>query len=93
MYRILQSAIECWHTASGPLRKPFLKLASKKYVVTNVKFPVRFPEHLSFAQASVLPLACDTAMAGLYVEDFLGLKYPTVDTEPTNKTLLGKLDL
>jgi NADPH:quinone reductase-like Zn-dependent oxidoreductase len=63
--------------------------AYQKYVAVSDRQPVRIPEHISFAEAAVLPVSCDTAMAGLYVEEFLGLQYPGAGVKSTGKTLLG----
>ena len=46
------------------------------------------PDALSYHQAVVLPLALSTATAGLYQKDYLGLPYPTINSEPSGKTIL-----
>lgn len=46
------------------------------------------PDSLPYEQAVVLPLAISTAAAGLYQKDFLALPYPTINAEPSGKTIL-----
>ncbi|KAJ5688946.1 Polyketide synthase enoylreductase [Penicillium macrosclerotiorum] len=46
------------------------------------------PAEISFAQGSVLPCALSTAAAGLYQEEDLHLQYPSLNPEPSGKTLL-----
>ncbi|KAM0701082.1 hypothetical protein Q7P35_011443 [Cladosporium inversicolor] len=51
----------------------------------------KIPDSLSYSEASVLPLAIDTASAGLYgsrKDGFLGLEYPTLTPTQSGKTLV-----
>ncbi|KKY24772.1 putative zinc-binding oxidoreductase [Phaeomoniella chlamydospora] len=43
----------------------------------------KIPSWMSFSQGTVLPLAINTAVVGLYPQDALGLPYPTVLDKPT----------
>ena len=47
--------------------------AFQHFVALPEYFAVPLPDAVSFEAASVLPLACDSAMAGLFVADHLGL--------------------
>lgn len=51
--------------------------AFQAYVVVNERFCSPLPRELSFADASVLPLACTTAFLGLFGADYLALPLPT----------------
>ncbi|KAK4499172.1 hypothetical protein PRZ48_009685 [Zasmidium cellare] len=54
-------------------------------------FTAKIPDNLSYTQASVLPLALDTAGHGLYdsqEKGFLGLDYPSLNPKPSGKTIL-----
>lgn len=60
---------------------------------TNVSSAVvaKIPDSLGFAEASVLPLAINTAAAGLYQsrqDGFLGFEYPTLTPTQSGKTLV-----
>jgi NADPH:quinone reductase-like Zn-dependent oxidoreductase len=46
------------------------------------------PDSLPYENAVVLPLAISTAAAGLYQKGFLEQPYPTLDANPTGKTIL-----
>ncbi|KAL1588501.1 hypothetical protein WHR41_02817 [Cladosporium halotolerans] len=51
----------------------------------------KIPDSASFSEASVLPLALDTASAGLYgsrQNGFMGLEYPTLTPTQSGKTLV-----
>lgn len=39
------------------------------------------PENIAYTSAVVLPLAIDTASAGFYKEDYMGLAFPTTDAK------------
>jgi NADPH:quinone reductase-like Zn-dependent oxidoreductase len=43
------------------------------------------PENITFTQGVVLPLAIDTAAAGFYQKDYMGLDFPSVDSKPNSK--------
>ncbi|KAF5529006.1 zinc-binding oxidoreductase [Fusarium mexicanum] len=46
------------------------------------------PSHISFSQASVLPLALSTATIGLYRKEDLGLPLPSLNPVPTGDSIL-----
>ena len=48
----------------------------------------RIPEHISYTDAAVLPMAIDTACSGLFQSDGLNLKWPHESTEPTGKLII-----
>jgi NADPH:quinone reductase-like Zn-dependent oxidoreductase len=43
------------------------------------------PENITYTQGVVLPLAIDTAAAGFYQKDYMGLDFPSVDSKPNSK--------
>jgi NADPH:quinone reductase-like Zn-dependent oxidoreductase len=55
-------------------------------VLVNMASPI--PATLSFAAASVLPLALSTAASGLFEQDCLALERPSATPRATGKTLL-----
>lgn len=60
------------------------------YTVAREWFTTLLPEHISFEQACVLPLALLTASLGLFGKDYLGLDLPTVPKRPTPDSTHGK---
>ncbi|KAI4186743.1 MAG: hypothetical protein L6R41_003290 [Letrouitia leprolyta] len=58
------------------------------YTILRPVFTSPIPDDLSFDRASVLPLCVATAAAGLYQDHSLQLQYPSLDPQPTNKSLL-----
>lgn len=43
------------------------------------------PDNFAYTQGVVLPLAIDTAAAGFYQKDYMGLDFPTLDSKPNSK--------
>lgn len=43
------------------------------------------PENFTYTQGVVLPLAIDTAAAGFYKKDYMGLDFPSLDSKPNSK--------
>lgn len=73
-------------TFAGPDDGGF-QLYSRVEAVTTAKIP----DALAEKEASVLPLAVDTAGVGLYDskdKGFLGLQYPSLNPSPSGKTIL-----
>jgi len=65
--------------------------AFQLYSATPAAITAKIPEGTSYSQAVVLPLAIDTAAAGLYgsrEQGFLGLEYPTTTPTQSGKTLV-----
>lgn len=63
--------------------------AFQKYVILRQEAATAIPDSISFEQAAVLPLAVATAACGLFLEDQLGLRTPSVEgSETTGKTVL-----
>lgn len=60
----------------------------QSYTVVNASVTALIPEGISFADASVLPLAIDTAAVGLYASEGFGLPLPSLDPKPLNKTIV-----
>jgi NADPH:quinone reductase-like Zn-dependent oxidoreductase len=58
------------------------------YTVVLERMASPIPDTLPFEDAAVLPLAVSTAACGLFQTDQLGLRHPSVNTEPTGQTLL-----
>lgn len=72
-----------------PQQKPNVSNNSfQLYCSTQESLVAKLPEHISFAQGSVLPLALSTAACGLYQEDGLKLEYPQLSPKSTGKILL-----
>ncbi|KAI2621294.1 GroES-like protein [Hypoxylon sp. NC1633] len=60
----------------------------QNYVALEAAVVAPLPDHVSFEDASVLPLGLSTAASGLYQKDYLGLDYPSLNPKPNGKTLL-----
>jgi len=60
------------------------------YTVVREWLTTPLPEHISFEQACVLPLALLTASFGLFSKDYLGLDLPTVPARPAPTSTNGK---
>ncbi len=58
------------------------------YTVVLERLTCPIPDAMPFEDAAVLPLAVSTAACGLFQKDQLGLRYPSVDAEPTGRTVL-----
>ncbi|GAM90375.1 hypothetical protein ANO11243_084180 [Dothideomycetidae sp. 11243] len=64
------------------------KGAFQHYTCVEPLTTAKIPSGLSYAQATVLPLAICTASVGLYSPDFLGLPYPTHSPKSSGKVIL-----
>jgi NADPH:quinone reductase-like Zn-dependent oxidoreductase len=63
--------------------------AFQEYVIVRQDAATRLPDTVSFEAAAVLPLGIATAACGLFLEDKLGLRAPTIPpAPPTGKTVL-----
>jgi NADPH:quinone reductase-like Zn-dependent oxidoreductase len=63
--------------------------AFQKFVILRQEAATAMPDSISFEQAAVLPLAVATAACGLFLEDQLGLRTPSVEgSGTTGKTVL-----
>lgn len=65
--------------------------AFQLYSAAKENYAAHIPSNVSYSEASVLPLAVDTAAQGLYDKregGFLGLPYPSLDPKPIGKTIL-----
>lgn len=61
------------------------------YSATPAAITAKIPDSISFSEASVVPLALDTAAAGLYgdrQQGFMGLEKPTLTPTQSGKTLV-----
>lgn len=58
------------------------------YTVLLAHLTTVIPEHLSFEQASVLPLGLSTAACGLFQDDQLGLELPSAFPKARDKTVI-----
>ena len=54
--------------------------AFQEYVVLDHSLACKFPDGMSFADASVFPLCIATAAHGLFSKDYLGLPFPKIGT-------------
>ena len=71
------------HTPGASIGKPSMS-AFQHVVIVPESFATPVPDNVSFDAATVLPLACDTAMAGLFVPNALGLSTALLgDTDST----------
>ena len=63
--------------------------AFQHYVILRQEAAAAIPDGMSFERAAVLPLAVATAACGLFLDDQLGMRSPSVEMpEPTGKTVL-----
>ncbi len=62
--------------------------AFQQYTVVLERMASLIPDTLPFEEAAVLPLAVSTAACGLFQNDQLGLRRPSVNAEPTGETVL-----
>lgn len=62
--------------------------AFQLYTVVKQQVVTRIPDSMSFEAATTLPLGFSTAAAGLFQDDNLGLKNPTIASQKTADTLL-----
>ncbi|KAK5074504.1 hypothetical protein LTR70_010644 [Exophiala xenobiotica] len=60
----------------------------QKFSITPEAYAVPIPDHVNFEAGAVLPLSCDSAMAGLFLEDHLGLKLPAADANRKDEALV-----
>ena len=62
--------------------------AFQHYSVALERMTSQIPDSMAFEDAAVLPMAVSTASCGLFQTDFLGLRHPTTNPEPTGETVL-----
>jgi NADPH:quinone reductase-like Zn-dependent oxidoreductase len=74
-------AVACAITSNAPSEGGY-----QLYTVVREWLTTPLPEHISFEQACVLPLALITASLGLFGKEYLGLDIPTVPTTPAIST-------
>ncbi|KAG4419859.1 hypothetical protein IFR04_006991 [Cadophora malorum] len=55
------------------------------YPVLKAATVSRIPDSITFKEAAVLPLSISTAAAGLFMKSTLGLEYPSVDVETSQR--------
>lgn len=60
----------------------------QEYTAIQVVVAGHLPSNITFEEGSLLPMAVDTAAAGLYDKDLLGLQHPSLSPKPTGQTLL-----
>lgn len=48
----------------------------------------KIPDNISYAEASVFPIAVSTAIVGLYGSEYLGLPYPSLDPKDSGKVIV-----
>lgn len=58
--------------------------AFQEYLVLRRNVFSKIPESMSFERACVLPLCLSTAASGLFVDKYLGLRYPSLDNYRSN---------
>ena len=73
--------------ASSGLHKPGAG-AFQQYSLIEPVVTVPIPATMSFAEASVLPLALCTAACGLFQQDQLALQHPSLSPKPTGQTVI-----
>lgn len=57
-------------------------------VVIEPGLAAPIPDSMSYADAVVFPLGVATAASGLFQKDYLGLQHPSMEPNPTGKTIL-----
>lgn len=62
--------------------------AFQNYVVIQETFCSAIPDSMSFADASVIPLASQTAFTGLFGKQYCALQYPTVPRRSNGQAFL-----
>ena len=62
--------------------------AFQLYCATNAKGVAKLPDHVSYTQGSVLPLAISTAATALFQKDAHALSHPQIDAKPTGEVVL-----
>lgn len=62
--------------------------AFQNYVVIQETFCSAIPDDMSFADASVIPLASQTAFTGLFGKQYCALQYPTVPRKANGESFL-----
>lgn len=58
--------------------------AFQAYVAIRERFCSPIPETMTFADASVIPLGCGTALGGLFGKEYCALDYPTMPARASN---------
>ena len=58
------------------------------YSIIGPALTVPIPDSMSYAEASVLPLALCTAASGLFEQESLALQHPSVSPNPTGQTMI-----
>ncbi|ULH18307.1 zinc-binding alcohol dehydrogenase family protein (plasmid) [Deinococcus sp. KNUC1210] len=81
--RVLSLAVGTEKTRNTPAEGAF-----QAYAVVLERLTSPLPDHLSYEQAAVLPLALSTAACGLFQTDQLALQHPSATPVPTGQTLL-----
>lgn len=61
----------------------------QEYTTLPAALVAPIPKRMTFAEAAVLPLAINTAAAGLFQKDFLALPLPTASAAPSPSFALG----
>lgn len=88
--RILQ-LIHSNRLADGPAMSPDTRRATfQLYTVVKVATAAKIPENKSFSEACVLPIAFNTALVALCGPSGkgFGLPFPTLDSKPSENTLI-----
>lgn len=62
--------------------------AFQLYVLCPANVTCKLPDHVSFEQGCVLPLAVNTSSLGLFVPDHLGLPMPSVSPSTSDQAVL-----
>jgi NADPH:quinone reductase-like Zn-dependent oxidoreductase len=76
-------------TGLDPDRNNSAEGAFQNYSIAVENLASKIPVDLSYEHAAVLPLGLATAASGLFLEDYMNLRWPTIPSkEPTGKTVL-----
>jgi NADPH:quinone reductase-like Zn-dependent oxidoreductase len=62
--------------------------ALQLFLVAKESAIAKIPDNVSYAEASVLPLAMGTAMSGIFQPDALALPFPYLNPRPTGEVVL-----
>jgi NADPH:quinone reductase-like Zn-dependent oxidoreductase len=74
--------------SSGFLEFNISNAAFELFCATKQNYIAKIPDNVSYAEASVLPLALSTTASALFQSDTLGLSLPEINIKPTSKVVL-----
>ncbi|KAK5688982.1 hypothetical protein LTS10_000962 [Elasticomyces elasticus] len=73
-----------WGTMNGKLEQGAFNL----YSVVPARNTTKVPDKITLTEASVLPLPIDTAICGLFRDEYMALPWPSLTPSKTDKTIV-----